>query len=86
MKKQSKAGGTTIPDFKLCHKAVIMKTVWYWHKNRHIGQWNRIEKPEMNLQLYGQLIFHKAGKNIQWENDILFKNGVWKTAQQHAKE
>ena len=46
-------------------KAVITKTVWYWYRNRYIGQWNRIENPEMDPQLYVQLIFNKAGKNIQ---------------------
>ena len=42
------------------------KSVWYWYKNRHSYQWNRIENPEMDPQMYGQLIFDKAGKNIQW--------------------
>ena len=60
------------PDVSLYNKAIIIKTVWYWHKKQTHRQCNRRENPELDPQMYGQLIFDKAGKNIQWKKDSLF--------------
>jgi hypothetical protein len=65
LSKKSNAGDITIPDFKLYYKAIAIKTAWYWHKNRHEDQWNRIEDLDMNPH------------NNTMEKDSLFNKYCW---------
>jgi hypothetical protein len=50
----------------------MVKTAWYWYRDRQVDQWNRMEDPEINPRMYAHLIFDKDAKTIQLKKERIF--------------
>ena len=75
--KKKRVRGISLTVLRLYYKATVINTVWCWHRNRNIGQWNKTESPEIRPCNHGHLDVDREGKNIQWRKDGLFNMCFW---------
>lgn len=76
--------GSTVCDFQLYYKTVVLKRVWYWHKNRHTDKWNTIKSQEINPHIHGQQILESQKYSTEKRYSSI--KGVKKTGYQYAKK
>ena len=63
LRKKNGTGGINLPEVRQYYKAAVIKTVWYWHINKKLDLWNKIQSLAVNPYTYEHLIFDKEGKN-----------------------
>lgn len=69
----NKVNGLKIPNLYIKPKQFKQ---WYWHMDRHIVKWSRIECSEISLYIYGELVFDKGARAFQCGRRIVFSINV----------
>ena len=77
LRKKNGGGGIRLLDFRLYYNVTVIKAIWYWHKNKNIYQWNRIESPEKNTQVWSPDLWQRRQEYIPWRKDGLFNKWCW---------
>ena len=76
LRMKNKAESITFPNFKLHYKVIIIKAIWYWHKETQKPM-EQMYIPDINPCTYGQLIFYNGSKNSQWGENSTFNKCCW---------
>lgn len=57
-------GGFALPEIRTYYKATVIKSIWYWQRNR---QWKRMENPKIDSSIHENTIYDKGSISVQWE-------------------